>query len=38
MSIHKEISFEDEICAHLAAHGWLHETDAWTRYDRVRAV
>ena len=25
MSLHKEISFEDEICDHLAAHGWLYE-------------
>lgn len=38
MSIHKEISFEDEICGHLAAHGWLYaEADA-ALYDRARAV
>jgi type I restriction enzyme R subunit len=37
-SLHKEISFEEEICAHLAASGWLYVADAWTRYDRVRAV
>ncbi len=24
MSIHKEISFESEICAYLGAHGWLY--------------
>lgn len=24
MSLHKEISFETEICDHLAAHGWLY--------------
>lgn len=24
MSLHKEKSFEDELCAHLAAHGWLY--------------
>lgn len=24
MSIHKEISSEEEICAHLAANGWLY--------------
>lgn len=36
--IHKEISFEDEICAHLAVHGWLYaEGDAAT-YDRARAL
>ena len=29
MSLHKEISFETEICQHLAAHGWLYtEGDA----------
>ena len=38
MSIHKEISFETEICEHLAAHGWLSaEGDAFT-YDRARAL
>lgn len=25
MSLHKEISFEAEICDHLAASGWLYE-------------
>ena len=24
MSLHKEISFETEICQHLAAHGWIY--------------
>ena len=24
MSMHKEISFETEICQHLAANGWLY--------------
>ncbi|HZT76398.1 MAG TPA: type I restriction endonuclease [Vicinamibacterales bacterium] len=24
MSLHKEVRFEDEICDHLAAHGWLY--------------
>ena len=38
MSLHNEISFEDEICNHLAAHGWLHEPDAASRYDRARAL
>ena len=28
MSLHKEISFEDEICEHLAAHDWLYEAGA----------
>ncbi|NEU14429.1 type I restriction endonuclease subunit R [Methylobacterium sp. BTF04] len=38
MSLHQEISFEDEICAHLAAHGWLYEPGSAARYDRVRAL
>ncbi len=37
-AIHKEIAFEDGICAHLAAHGWLYEADAAARYDRTRAL
>ena len=41
MSVHKEISFETEICDHLAAHGWLYaapdtEGDA-AGYDKARA-
>lgn len=38
MSLHKEISFESEICAHLAANGWLHAADDATLYDRARAL
>ncbi len=38
MSIHKEISFEVEICAHLAAHGWLHAEGDAALYDRARAL
>ena len=38
MSIHKEISFEQEICDHLAAHGWLYAEDAAATYDRGRAL
>ena len=42
MSLHKEISFELEICQHLAANGWLYsppgtEGDA-AGYDRTRAL
>ena len=44
MSLHKEISFEDELCAHLAAHGWLYNpgsdapgSDA-AGYDKARAL
>jgi hypothetical protein len=29
VALHKEIEFENDICAHLAASGWLHaEGDA----------
>lgn len=38
MSLHKEISFETEICQHLKANGWPYaEADA-TRYDRAAAL
>jgi type I restriction enzyme R subunit len=38
MSLHKEISFEDEICGHLAAHGWFHADGDAAVYDRSRAL
>jgi type I restriction enzyme R subunit len=38
MSLHKEISFEAEICAHLAAHGWLYAEGEAAGYDRARAL
>ena len=38
MSVHQEISFEDEICGHLAAHGWRYEPGAASAYDRARAL
>jgi len=38
MSLHKEISFEDEICAHLAAHGWHYAPGDAAAYDRARAL
>jgi type I restriction enzyme, R subunit len=34
MSLHREIHLETEICAHLAANGWLHEEGAAARFDR----
>ncbi|MEZ5305069.1 MAG: hypothetical protein R3F11_31165 [Verrucomicrobiales bacterium] len=37
-AIHKEISFEDEICAHLAAHGWHYAEGDAAGYDRGRAL
>ena len=38
MSLHKEISFEVEICQHLASHGWLYAEGDATTYDRARAL
>ena len=38
MSLHQEIAFEDEICAHLGANGWLYEKGAANDYDRARAL
>jgi type I restriction enzyme R subunit len=37
VSIHKEISFEQEICDYLAAHGWLYAEGDASAYDRPRA-
>ena len=36
--LHKEIAFEDDICAHLAAHGWLYAQGDAAGYDRGRAL
>ena len=38
MSLHKEISFENEICDHLGSAGWIYEDGAVARYDRGRAL
>jgi type I restriction enzyme R subunit len=38
VSLHREIAFEDEICSHLAANGWLYAEGDATRYDRARAL
>src|SRR5258707_1457458 len=38
MNLHKEISFEDEVCGHLAAHGWLYAEGDAVLYDRSRAL
>jgi len=36
--LHREIAFEQELCAHLGAHGWLHTDGDATAYDRQRAL
>ena len=38
MSLHKEINFEDDVCEHLGANGWLYEEGDARSYDRPRAV
>lgn len=38
MSLHKEISFESEICDYLSAHGWLFAEGDAQHYDRARAL
>ena len=38
MSLHKEISFENEICQHLAANGWRYAEGDAAGYDRARAL
>lgn len=38
MNLHKEVSFENEICAHLAANGWLHAAGDTQAYERARAL
>lgn len=37
-SLHKEINLENEICAHLAANGWLYAEGDGSGYDRARAL
>ena len=38
MSTHKEIAFEEEICEHLGAHGWVYVEGDASKYDRARAL
>jgi type I restriction enzyme R subunit len=38
MSLHKEIEFENDICAHLAAHQWFYSEGDAAQYDRARAL
>jgi len=38
MGIEHEKAFEDEVCEHLAASGWIYEPDNKTGYDKVRAL
>ncbi|WP_153559234.1 type I restriction endonuclease subunit R [Roseimaritima sediminicola] len=38
MAIHNEIEFENDICDHLAAHGWLYAEQDAAGYDRQLAM
>ena len=38
MAIHNEIEFENDICGHLAAHGWLYAEKDADQYDRKLAL
>jgi type I restriction enzyme R subunit len=38
MDLHKEIRFEEEVCEHLAAHGWLYAEGDAAHYDRALAL
>ena len=38
MALHKEIEFENDICNHLAAKGWLYAEDDAKVYDTPRAL
>ncbi len=37
-TLHREIHFEDEICGHLAGHGWLYVPGDSAGYDREAAL
>jgi type I restriction enzyme R subunit len=38
VSAHREIAFEEDICAHLAAHGWYYDPAEARHCDRGRAL
>lgn len=38
MCLHKEFNFENEICEHLAANGWLYSEGDAENYDRTNAI
>ena len=37
-ALHQEITFETEVCVHLATHGWFHADGDAQAYDRARAL
>ncbi|MFM8219443.1 MAG: hypothetical protein ACKOJF_11040, partial [Planctomycetaceae bacterium] len=38
MSLHNEVRFEDDICDHLARHGWLYRDQHDQTYSRELAL
>jgi type I restriction enzyme R subunit len=38
VTLHREVSFETDICTHLAANGWLYAEGDAAHYDRARAL
>ncbi|WP_406623820.1 type I restriction endonuclease subunit R [Acidovorax sp. SDU_ACID1] len=38
MALHQELHFEQEICAYLAAHGWLHAEGDAALFDRAHGL
>ena len=38
MSIHLEVAFENEVCEHLASHGWHYDNGSASHYDRKLAL
>lgn len=38
MNLHQEHHFESEICAHLAAHGWLYAEGDAAKFDRMHGL
>ncbi|WP_026096341.1 type I restriction endonuclease subunit R [Ideonella sp. B508-1] len=38
MALHREVEFENDICRHLAAHGWLYAEGDAQAYDTPRAL
>ncbi|MDZ4114677.1 MAG: type I restriction endonuclease [Xanthomonadaceae bacterium] len=38
MNLHKEVHFEDAICVHLAAHGWLYAEGDAEHYDHTHGL
>ena len=38
MSLHLEVAFENEVCEHLASHGWHYDNGSASHYDRKLAL